>query len=316
MTVEDWDAVYKSSLFGAFAMSKAVWPVMREQKYGRILNCISGSGLYGNFGQVNYSAMKMGLVGFTVSLNREGVKYNIRVNAVSPVASTRLTQPLWPEEISDALKPELTAPIVVYLCHSSCTESGSLFELGGGWVGKLRVQRTHGVGFPTDPVGFTPELVAEQWKDVADFSRVTHPTTTQESFEPMMRNIRSPPTSLTTPRSHECAEVFDRLRETLHKQGPAIAKQISGVLEWHINKEVWTVTVLNGKGAVITGREKNLTPDLQIHMDEHDFLALAHGKLKLQQALIRKKLKLQGNLKLAMKLQPLANLLLVNHARL
>lgn len=66
------DVVYKSSLFGTFAMSKAVWPVMREQKYGRILNCISGAGLYGNFGQVNYAAMKMGLVGFTVALNREG----------------------------------------------------------------------------------------------------------------------------------------------------------------------------------------------------------------------------------------------------
>lgn len=66
------DAVYKSSLFGSFAMAKAVWPVMRAQTYGRILNCISGAGLYGNFGQVNYAAVKMGLVGFTVALNREG----------------------------------------------------------------------------------------------------------------------------------------------------------------------------------------------------------------------------------------------------
>ncbi|TYZ63048.1 hypothetical protein PybrP1_010091 [[Pythium] brassicae (nom. inval.)] len=313
MTEDNWDAVYKSSLFGSFVMAKAVWPVMREQKYGRILNCVSGAGLYGNFGQVNYAAMKMGLVGFTVALNREGVKYNIRVNAVSPVASTRLTQPLWPEEVSSALKPELTAPVIVYLCHASCAEAGSLFELGGGWVGKLRLQRTHGVGFPTTADAFTPELVAEHWNDVADFSRVTHPTTTQESFEPMMRNTRSPPTSLTTSRSHECADVFERLRARLRERGPAIAKQISGVIEWHINKEVWTISLLSSKDvAVLPGRDKNLAPDLQIYTDEHDFLALASGKLKLQQALIRKKLKLQGNLKLAMKLQPLADLLLVS----
>lgn len=157
-------------------------------------------------------------------------------------------------------------------------------QLGGGWVGKVRLQRTHGVGFPTNPEDFTPELVAEQWKGVVDFGRVTHPTTTQESFEPMMRNIRSPPTSLTTSHSHECAEVFDRLRATLRAQGPAIAKQISGVIEWHINKEVWTISLLSSKDvAVLTGRDKNLAPDLQIHMDEHDFLDLAHGKLKLQQ---------------------------------
>lgn len=157
-------------------------------------------------------------------------------------------------------------------------------QLGGGWVGKLRIQRTHGVGFPTTPDVFTPELVAEQWKDVADFSRVTHPTTTQESFEPMMRNIRSPPTSLTTARSHECAEVFERLRTRLRERGPAIAKQISGVIEWHINKEVWTISLLSSKDVtVLPGRDKNLAPDLQIRVDEHDFLALASGKLKLQQ---------------------------------
>lgn len=181
------------------------------------------------------------------------------------------------------LKPELTSPIVVYLSHSSCKEAGSFFELGGGWVGKLRLQRTHGVGFPTDLTQFTPELVADQWKGIVDFSRVTHPTTTQESFEPMMRNISSPPTSLTTSRSQECAEVFNRLRTTLHAQGPALAKQINGVTEWHINKETWTVSLLNGKGHVVEGKDPRFTPDLYIDMDEHDFLELASGKLRLTQ---------------------------------
>jgi hypothetical protein len=277
------DAVYKSSLFGTFVTTQAAWPIMRKQKYGRILNCISGAGLYGNFGQVNYAAMKMGLVGFTVALNQEGIKYNIQVNAISPVAGTRLTEPVMPKEIHDALTPELTAPIVVYLAHSSCKEAGSLFEFGGGWAGKLRIQRTHGVGFPTDPSQFTPELVAEQWKAVADFSRVTHPSTTQESFEPMMRNIKSPPTSLTTSRSNECTEVFHRLRDVLRVEGAALAKQINGVMEWHINKETWTVSLINGQGSVVEGKDPRFTPDLVIDMDERDFLDLASGKLRLQQ---------------------------------
>ncbi|KAF1793285.1 NAD(P)-binding domain [Phytophthora cactorum] len=284
MTKENWDDVYRSSLLGTFIVTQAVWPIMRQQKYGRILNCVSGAGLYGNFGQVNYAAMKMGLVGFTVALNREGIKYNIAVNAVSPVAGTRLTQPVWPEDVYAKLTPELTSPIIVHLCHPSCKDNGELFELGGGWVGALRLQRTHGVGFPTDPIQFTPELVAEQWRDVVDFSRVTHPTSTQDSFEPMMRNVTAPPKSLTTSRSSECAEVFDRLRTTLQEKGQALSKQISGVLEWHINKEIWTITLLNGKGTLLEGRNSRLTPDLQIHMDEQDFLDLAAGRLRLQQA--------------------------------
>uniref|UniRef100_M4C148 SCP2 domain-containing protein n=1 Tax=Hyaloperonospora arabidopsidis (strain Emoy2) TaxID=559515 RepID=M4C148_HYAAE len=292
----------------------AVWSIMRQQKYGRILNCVSGAGLYGNFGQVNYAAMKMGLVGFTVALNQEGAKYNIAVNAVSPVAGTRLTQPLWPDDVYAKLTPELTSPIIVYLCHPSCKDNGELFELGGGWVGALRLQRTYGVGFPTDFTQFTPELVAEQWRGVVDFSRVTHPTSTQDSFEPMMRNVTAPPKSLTTSRSIECAEVFNRLRATLQEKGQALSKQISGVLEWHINKEVWTISLLNGKGILIEGSDPRLAPDLQIHMDEQDFLDLAAGRLRMQQALIRKKLRLQGNLKMAMKLQPFADFLLQQYS--
>lgn len=99
----------------------------------------------------------------------------------------------------------------------------------------------------------------------------------------MMRNIASPPSSLTTSRSQECSEVFNRLQETLQAEGAQIAKQISGVLQWHINKDVWTMSVLNGKGIVIEGTDARLTPDLHIHMDEHDFLDLTSGKLRLQQ---------------------------------
>ncbi len=147
----------------------------------------------------------------------------------------------------------------------------------------MRIQRTHGVGFPIDPKQFTPELVAEQWKEVVDFSRVTHPSTTQESFQPMMRNISAPPSSIETLHSHECHEVFNRLRKTLRARGAELSKHISGVLEWHVNHDVWTVSLLNGRASVVEGKDPRYTPDLQIYTDEEDFLQIARGKLRPQQ---------------------------------
>jgi hypothetical protein len=197
-----------------------------------------------------------------------------------------MTKEIMPSDFQEALKPELTAPVIIYLSHSSCKESGGLFELGGGWVGKLRIQRTHGVGFPLDPKLYTPQLVAEQWKEVVDFSRVTHPSTTQESFQPILSNITSPPDSMSTPHSTDCREVFYHLRETLRAEGEVLSKHISGVVEWHVNREVWTVSLLKGKASVIEGKDSRFTPDLYISMDEQDFLQLAHGKLRPQQVII------------------------------
>jgi len=95
----------------------------------------------------------------TKALQKEGRKYHILVNAVASVAGTQLTKQVMPADLYNMLKPEYTAPIVVYLSHRDCTEEGSIIECGGGWVGKVRLQRTHGVGFPLDPNVFTPEVV-------------------------------------------------------------------------------------------------------------------------------------------------------------
>ena len=109
---------------------------MKENKFGRIINTASGAGIYGNFGQANYSAAKLGLLGLANTLSIEGKKYNIRCNTIAPVARSRLTQTVMPDDILDILKPEYVAPLVVYLCHEDTEENGSLFEVGGGWIGK------------------------------------------------------------------------------------------------------------------------------------------------------------------------------------
>jgi NAD(P)-dependent dehydrogenase (short-subunit alcohol dehydrogenase family) len=127
MKKEDWDMILKVHLTGTFSCSRAAWNVMREQGYGRIVNTSSAAGLFGSFGQVNYSSAKLGLHGFTMALAREGEKRNIRVNSIAPLAASRMLETVMPPDVLANLKPSLVAPLVAYLCHDSCQETGSVF---------------------------------------------------------------------------------------------------------------------------------------------------------------------------------------------
>lgn len=190
MSEADWDAVYNVHLKGAFKVSHAAWPHFREQNYGRVLFTTSASGLYGNFGQANYSMAKLGLVGLTQTLAIEGRSKHIHVNAVAPLAGSRLTEDLMPANMSAQLKPELVSPLVAYLCHERCTETGSIFEAGGGWFGKLRWERALGVGLPIDRA-ITPELIAEHWASICNFDSSTHPSDNNEALTQLLANLKN-----------------------------------------------------------------------------------------------------------------------------
>ena len=116
MTFENWDAVLKVHLYGGYNVLRAAWPHFREQSFGRVVVATSTSGLFGNFGQANYGAAKLGLVGLINTLAQEGAKYNIKANAVAPIAATRMTQDILPPEVFEKLTPEYVAPVVAYLC--------------------------------------------------------------------------------------------------------------------------------------------------------------------------------------------------------
>ena len=126
---------------GAMKTARAAWPFFRKQKYGRVINTSSSSGLFGNFGQSNYAAAKMALIGFTETLAKEGAKYNIYCNALAPAAASRLTQTVWPPEMMDVMKPDYVVPLVGVLTHSSCKETGSIFEAGIGHYSKIPDKR-------------------------------------------------------------------------------------------------------------------------------------------------------------------------------
>jgi NAD(P)-dependent dehydrogenase (short-subunit alcohol dehydrogenase family) len=142
-TPELLDPVIDVHLKGAFNVTRAAWVHFREQNYGRVINTSSNSGLLGNFGQSNYGAAKMGLVGLTHVLAIEGAKYGIKANAIAPVAFTRMTADLMPG-FEDKLKPELVTPVVVFLAHEECPVSGEVFSAGGGVVARYFVGLTQG----------------------------------------------------------------------------------------------------------------------------------------------------------------------------
>jgi NAD(P)-dependent dehydrogenase (short-subunit alcohol dehydrogenase family) len=117
---------------------------MREKGYGRIIMTTSAAGIYGNFGQANYCAAKLGILGLAHCLAEEGRSKNILVNTIAPLAASRLTETILPPEMLALLKPEYVSPLVAWLCHEDCEDTKGLFEVGAGYIGKLRWERTQG----------------------------------------------------------------------------------------------------------------------------------------------------------------------------
>jgi NAD(P)-dependent dehydrogenase (short-subunit alcohol dehydrogenase family) len=150
-------------LKGAFHVTQPAWVRMREQGYGRIVSTSSAAGIFGNFGQTNYGAAKMGLVGFTRVLAVEGAKYDIKANAIAPLALTRMTEDIM-GALGDKLDPGLVSPLVTYLSHENCEPTGRVFSVGGGRVAEVFIAETQGFASPT----LTPEDVRDQWGTITE----------------------------------------------------------------------------------------------------------------------------------------------------
>lgn len=190
MEEADWNLIYDVHVRGAFKVTHAAWPHMRDQNYGRIIFTTSAAGIYGNFGQTNYSMAKLGQLGMSQTLALEGVSKNILVNTIAPIAGSRLTETVMPQDLVDALQPEYVMPLVVKLCDEESKETGGLFEVGAGWIGKLRWERTKGHGFNLSN-GFTAEDVEENWDSITDFTDADHPGNIAESNRTLIRNLKN-----------------------------------------------------------------------------------------------------------------------------
>jgi NAD(P)-dependent dehydrogenase (short-subunit alcohol dehydrogenase family) len=165
MEMADFDFVLDVHLMGTVKCAKAVWEIMKTQNYGRIVVTTSSSGLYGNFGQTNYGAAKLGIVGFMNTLKLEGQKNNIHVNAIAPVAATRMTENLMPPEVLKRLAPEYVTPGVVYLCSDEAP-TGAILTAGAGAFALARIYETEGVYLGEG--GLSVEEVRDNWAKITD----------------------------------------------------------------------------------------------------------------------------------------------------
>ncbi|MEL6368988.1 MAG: SDR family oxidoreductase [Pseudomonadota bacterium] len=167
MELADFEMVVDVHLIGSVVCTKAVWEIMREQQYGRIMMTSSSSGLYGNFGQSNYGAAKLGLVGFMNTLHLEGMKYNIHVNTLAPVAATRMTEDLMGEDVLAALQPELVTPAVIFMC-SKDAGSRQIIAAGAGGFARAAIIESEGILLTGEDA--TAENLAARWDEASDMS--------------------------------------------------------------------------------------------------------------------------------------------------
>jgi NAD(P)-dependent dehydrogenase (short-subunit alcohol dehydrogenase family) len=174
MEFGNWDAVLKVHLYGGYNVIRAAWPHFREQSFGRVVVATSTSGLFGNFGQANYGAAKLGLVGLINTLAQEGAKYNIKTNAVAPIAATRMTQDILPPEVFEKLTPEYVAPVVAYLMSEENQETSAVFIVGGGKVQRAALFQNEGVTF-SDGVPSVDD-VAAKWGEITDLASAQRAT--------------------------------------------------------------------------------------------------------------------------------------------
>jgi len=166
MEEENWDAVMGVHLKGAYCVTRPAFANMRENNYGRIVMTTSGAGLFGNFGQTNYAAAKMGLIGLTNVLKLEGAKNNIKTNVIVPVAASRLTEDVLPPQFFEKMKPDFISPAVLYLCSEQCQDSGMIINATLGYFSRTAIVTGPGAILSDGVKIPEPEEVMENWDKI------------------------------------------------------------------------------------------------------------------------------------------------------
>ncbi len=186
---EQLEPVLAVHLAGAFHVTSAAWPHMAEQGHGRVVMTSSGSGLYGNFGQSNYGAAKMGLVGLTRTLAIEGARKGITANAIAPLARSRMTEGIMPEELLARLDPTWVSPLVGWLASDACEDTGHVYSVAGGYYARVAVVEGPGVAFDSSP---TPDQLAAARDQLTDLTSWSEPASLADQMELVTRRAATP----------------------------------------------------------------------------------------------------------------------------
>ena len=296
MSLADWEAVLAVHLEAAYNVTRPALAPMREGGFGRIVMTTSAAGLFGNFGQANYSAAKLALVGFMNTLKAECGKYNILVNTVAPIAKTRLTEDILPPDLADQLEPEFVAPLVVYLATEQCQVNGQIFNAGGGYFSRAAILT--GPGAVVGEVGQVPsaEQVAEAMQAISSLKGATLFDDATACLGAMLQAFEGDAGTPDVPANSgpSPAQVFEKMPDAFQ---PDRAAGVDVVFQYELSGDgggKWHAIIKDQTCEVKSGA--HASPTTTILMDAGDFLSMIQGKLKAMAAYTSGKLKIQGDL--------------------